>query len=371
MFLRLFLILIVLVSPLHLGFGPPKLIESDKGKMPIYPQGLRLFFQGRPPDMAGKAALVMDGATGKVVYQRNVHMRLAPASITKVMTAIVALEKGNLKDKVEIKAQHLVEGSSMGLIPGDLVSLEDLLWGLLLPSGNDAALAIAEHVGGGSVNSFVKMMNEKVQELGLRNTQFVNPHGLDEDGHFSSAYDLAMMSRYALSNPVFAKMVSTQEITIRASRTFTLYNNNRLLGKSQWVPGVDGVKTGLTDNSGDSLVASATRNGHRVIVVVLGTHDRTGAAVTLIDYAFSQFIWVTLKPPLFPYLDGSKGERRPVALVAPGTEMVPLWLAPYFNMSVKVNEGSSSLRLGEAMGAVAYSAGGSELTEKPLYYSRP
>jgi D-alanyl-D-alanine carboxypeptidase (penicillin-binding protein 5/6) len=171
-------------------------------------------------------------------------------------------------------------------MPGQSVTLETLLYGLMLPSGNDAAIAIAKHVGG-SEQRFVQMMNEKAQALGLRDTQFKNPHGLDTDGHYSSAYDLAVMARHGMQNPRFYALSSARHWN---GDGFDLWNLNRLLGV---YAGADGVKPGFTDNAGRCLVGSAVRDNHRVIVAVLRSQDPTNESRSLLDYAFDSFRWTS------------------------------------------------------------------------------
>jgi D-alanyl-D-alanine carboxypeptidase (penicillin-binding protein 5/6) len=316
-----------------------------------------------------KAALIMDAPTGRVVFQRNAHQRLAPASITKIMTAIVALEKATLSDKVIIQQRHLAEDpfneSVMGLMVGDIVTLEDLLWGLLLTSGNDAARAIADHVGGSS-ERFIEMMNDKASELGLKNTHFTNPHGLDEEGHFSSAYDLAVISRYALANPTFAKIVASKHYVIQASRSFQLQSGNQLLYQEYRVPGVNGVKTGFTENAGDCLVASVSRAGHQVIVVVMGAEDRVAAAIPIIDYAFNGFTWLALKAPAGCCGSDVEANGCSVLLSQRQEEMIPRWQKYYLNCSVRLRGDPNP---SNGIGVVSYSVGGVELAKLPLVKS--
>ncbi|HHY79044.1 MAG TPA: D-alanyl-D-alanine carboxypeptidase, partial [Thermoanaerobacter sp.] len=168
------------------------------------------------PSISAKAAIVMDQETGRVLYEKNSHEKLPMASTTKIMTLLVALEKGNLNDIVTVsKRAASVGGSSIWLSPGEKIDMESLLYGLMLNSGNDAATAIAEHIGG-SVESFVEIMNQKAKEIGAYNTHFVTPSGLDIgiDDHYTTAYDLALITRYAFRYPKFAEIVSTKEKTI-------------------------------------------------------------------------------------------------------------------------------------------------------------
>lgn len=242
-----------------------------------------------PPLPTGESAVMLDADSGAVLYAKNPHSHLPEASTTKIMTAIVAIENGRLADRftVDVDSNALAaatESTVMGLMPGQEVSLETLLYGLMLPSGNDAAIAIARHIAG-SEQAYVKMMNDKAQAMGLRDTQFKNPHGLDVDGHYSSAYDLAVMARYGMANPTFSTVVSARHYVADG---FDLWNLNKLLPV---YPGADGVKPGFTDNAGRCLVGSAVRDNHRVIVVVLRSQDPTSESRDLLDYAFNGFRW--------------------------------------------------------------------------------
>ncbi|MDP8925296.1 MAG: D-alanyl-D-alanine carboxypeptidase, partial [Chloroflexota bacterium] len=241
---------------------------------------------GWPRVPSAEAAVVVDGESGAILYGKNAHERIAPASLTKILTAIVAIEHGRPQDRVtvDVDSSTMYDSTVMGLAPGEVLSLETLLFGLMLPSGNDAALAIARHVGG-SESRFMEMMNERVRTLGLQDSQFRNPHGLDEDGHYSTPYDLAMMARHGMQDSLFYHLSATKTWQ---GEGYTLNNLNRLLGQ---YPGADGVKVGFTDNAGRCLVASATRNGRRVFVTVLRSFDPAGDSRMLLDYAFQNFKW--------------------------------------------------------------------------------
>lgn len=244
-----------------------------------------------PPEIVGQAGLVMDVLTGKVLYEKNAHSPFEPASTTKIMTAILALEKGNLSDIVVTSEEPLrVDGSRIYLEEGEKLTLEQMLYGMMLNSGNDAAVAIAEHIGG-DIESFVKMMNAKAREIGAYHTTFVNPSGLPDEGHLTTAYDLALISRYALLNlPKFRKIVSTKtlEIPWQAEEwDRQLINLNKLLWNYE---GADGVKTGYTSTAGRTLVASATRDGWQLISVVLKSDANIWSdSMALLDYGFENF----------------------------------------------------------------------------------
>lgn len=314
-----FLLLLVCSLPFLTGFGPPKLVESDNDYLPIGAGQLRAIDAARPPALAGTAALVMDLGANRVVYQRNGDRQTAPASLTKIMTAVLAIERGgDLSATVTAQADDLIEGSAMGLRVGDRVTVEQLLWGVLLPSGNDASEALARYVGGGSVPRFVDMMNEKARSLGLVNTHFSNAHGLDAAGHYSSAVDLAELSRYALRYPVFAKMVAAPEHELIVSnRTYTIRNTNTLLLARPPLSGVTGVKTGFTDNAGDSLVASFDREGTKILVVVLGTANRNEAALALVAYVSEHFSALPAPLPLAPETPAALPREAPPVLILP------------------------------------------------------
>lgn len=236
------------------------------------------------PAVEAKAAVVIDGTTGMVLSQQDAHLALPPASLTKMVTAILAIEEGDLDAwvKTEVDSRQMPGSSLMGLLPGDCFRLRDLVYGLMLPSGNDAALAIARYVAG-SDQAFVERMNGLMTRLGLKDSHFVNPHGLDAAGHTASAYDLAMVARYAMALPFFAQVVSTPQWSANGSRTINLPNVNGFLMSYS---GADGVKTGFTDAAGRTLVASATRDGRRVFVALLNAPDRYGDAGKLLDWAF-------------------------------------------------------------------------------------
>lgn len=241
------------------------------------------------PGISAKSAVVIDGDTGRVLYDLHAHERRAPASTTKIMTAILTIEDGNFDHIVtsDIDARMLVGSSVMGLRPGQQISERDLIFGLMLPSGNDAAIELAEAIDG-SVDAFVARMNAKAAALGLQDTRFVNPHGLDARGHYSSAYDLAMLARYGMKNPTFAGLVGTQDWTLTPPSDYVLHNGNSLLER---YPGADGVKIGWTERAGWTFVASATRDGHRLIVALMDTQDRDADATALLDWGWAAHHW--------------------------------------------------------------------------------
>lgn len=247
------------------------------------------------PKINSRAAVVMDRKSKTILYGKNENTKKAMASTTKIMTAMVVIQNTNLDNIVEISKKAAgTGGSRLGLKTGDRISVKDLLYGLLLRSGNDAAVALAEYVGG-DIEGFAQLMNQNAEELNLNNTHFVTPHGLDSEEHYTTAYELAILTDYALNNQVFAQIVNTKTYTININGYCkTLNNTNELLGN---LNGVYGVKTGFTNGAGRCLVTSAKRENMDIICVVLGADtkkDRTRDSVKLIEYIFNNYEEISL-----------------------------------------------------------------------------
>lgn len=244
-----------------------------------------------PPEPANhaEAAALIDVSSGRILYEKHGDEQMRIASLTKIMTAIVAIEHGNLKDKVTVSRNAFgKEGSSLFLKLGEQMKLEDMLYGLMLRSGNDAATAIAEHVGG-SEEGFVFLMNAKAEELGLSNTHFANPHGLDAEGHYSTANDMAKLTAYALHNPVFREIVKTENKKApnpNEQWDYSWHNKNKML---RLYEGADGVKTGYTKKAFRCLVSSATRNGRQLAAVTLNDGDDWNDHGRMLDYGFRYY----------------------------------------------------------------------------------
>ncbi len=241
------------------------------------------------PDISGRSAIVIDAETGLALYEKNADEPLPMASTTKIITAITALEHGRLNDIVTVSARAAyTEGSSVWLEEGEQLTLEELLYALMLESGNDAAVAIAEHVGG-TVEEFVVMMNELCTSVGAKNTQCVTVNGLDAEGHKTTARDLANIAAYAMKSDTFRTIVGTQSYTIPwAGKPWgrQLENHNKLLASYD---GCDGIKTGYTKKSGRCLVSSAGRGDFHVIAVTLSAPDDWQDHRNMLDYAFANF----------------------------------------------------------------------------------
>jgi len=282
---RSFVVLLSLILALLVGSAP--LAAATIAEVPPLP----VFggFAGAPPQVTAATWILYDDTFGETLAEHNADLSRPMASTTKIMTAIVALENGDLDQQITVSQQAVDVGEAeVGLVTGETLTLRQLLTSMLVRSGNDTAMAVAEGIGG-TVEHFVQMMNDKAAEMGLANTHFANPHGLDAEGHFTSARDLLTMALYAMQNPVFATAVRTQTVrlpdapdgTIRVVRT-----TNQLLGSYQ---GAIGVKTGYTSLAGHMLVAAAERNGRRLYAVVMGSKDSFGDAASLLDYGFSEF----------------------------------------------------------------------------------
>lgn len=239
-------------------------------------------------ELSAASAVIIDGDCGAIIYGKDENNRRTMASTTKIMTAICALEEGNLERKVKIAPEAVgVEGSSIYLRNGEELTLRELTYGLMLNSGNDAAVAIAIAVSG-SVENFAKLMNKKALEIGVENTGFKNPNGLDEEGHYTTASDLARITAYAMKNEEFRKIVSTYQTTIPSGEDNAvryLTNHNKLLKRME---GCIGVKTGFTKKSGRCLVSAAERNGVVLVAVTLNAPDDWNDHIKMMDYGFER-----------------------------------------------------------------------------------
>lgn len=243
-----------------------------------------------------RACVVIDRNTNLILYGKNENEKRKMASTTKIMTAIIIIENFNLDDTIEISIKAASTGGSrLGLKQGDKITVKDLLYGLMLRSGNDAAVALAEYASG-NIENFAKLMNEKANKLNLNNTHFETPHGLDSDEHYTTAYELALLSNYALKNETFAQIVGTKNYTITINGyPKTLSNTNELLGN---LTGVYGIKTGFTNGANRCLVTACKRNDIDIICVVLGADTkkfRTQDSIKLINYIFDNFQTVNIK----------------------------------------------------------------------------
>lgn len=286
---------ITLVSPV------PDFLNSAKNKevstLSLWIPILSNFIKGNSEDIeiSAKSAIVYDTTIDKVLYKKNAKEKLPMASITKIMTAIIALENKKNDDKYLVVGNDLVGEDSMGLTEGEILSLKELLYGLMLPSGNDAAETLATNFKGGR-NAFIKAMNNKAKSLGLKDTNFTNPTGLEGDGNqYTTSYDLIIITEYALTKfSLFRQVVSTIDYTIPKTDThkaFYFENETNLLTS---YPGVKGVKTGYTPEAGLCLVTYLDYQGHKIIGIILGSSNRRQEMKDLLDYSLRS---ITITPP--------------------------------------------------------------------------
>lgn len=314
---------------------------------------------------SASSAILMEASSGRVLYEQNSHEQRLIASITKLMTALVALEYGcDLREEFLVpQAAVGVEGSSIYLRPGETVTLEELLYGLMLKSGNDAALAIAIHCAG-SEEAFVDAMNEKAEKLGMKDSHFANPNGLNAEGHYSSAYDMAVLARACLENKTLATIVSTKNITI-GQRSLT--NHNKLLWRYE---GCIGMKTGYTEKAGRTLVSAAQRSGMTLIAVTLNDPDDWKDHTTLLDWGFEHYALVNAVS------EGStmgrilvSGSLAPcVCAVAEEGYAYPVGPEEQLTLSVQwsATKLDAPVEQGSVLGTLHVSCGTSQVAEIPL-----
>lgn len=244
----------------------------------------------KAPGLTARAAMVVDVGSGTVLYQKNAQVPLLPASITKVMTAVVAIDSYKLDEVLGVKRADEAIGQNMGLVVGEKMTVENLLYGLLVKSGNDAALALAENYPPG-YQAFIDKMNQKAREWQMIDTSFKNVSGVEQVGHVTTVRDLAVLAREAMKNEVVAKMVATKSITVSdvsGEKEHELKNINQLLGQ---VEGLRGLKTGWTESAGECLVTDTVRDGREIITVILGSEDRFGESEALIEWAYANHSW--------------------------------------------------------------------------------
>lgn len=275
---------------------------------------LRVYAENPVPEVSAKACVLIEEKTGKILFEKNSAEKLPMASTTKIMTTLLCIESGGLDDEFVVDSEAIkVEGSSMGLVEGDVVTKRSLCYGMLLPSGNDAANAAAVKIGG-SIEEFAKMMNERAEQIGMTRTCFVTPSGLEGEGHGSSAYDMALLAREALKNPLFAEICSESEAKVRFGNPpydRWLKNTNKLL---TMYDGVKGVKTGFTDEAGRCLVSACERDGISLICVTLNDKNDWDDHSRMYDYGFSHITPAEL----------SSDEIYPLTVVGGTKETIPV-----------------------------------------------
>lgn len=320
---------------------------------------------------SAKGAVLLNADTGEIIYSKNCDERLPMASTTKIMTGLLLCEYGNFDREITVTAEMVrVEGSSMGLLAGDKVTLHDLLYGLMLASGNDAANVIAYVLGGG-LDGFVQMMNNKAEALGLKNTHFATPSGLDADDHYTTAYELGIITMHALRNETFAQAVSTQKATLNYGNPpykRSLSNHNKLL---KLFENAVGVKTGFTKKSGRCLVSAAKREGKSVIAVTLNDPNDWNDHIKLLEYGLSAIKKTNYSPMVSSYN---------IPVIGGDSDTLTVNISPFTVNSLETENITSQVYLpqflyapvaeNEVLGSVVYKQGDKLLGEVKLKASR-
>lgn len=338
--------------------------------------GLLLFLfvfsiSARAVTTSAKAAVVVNADTGEVIYSQNAEEKLPMASTTKIMTALLLCEKGDMEKEITVTDQMVrVEGTSMGLLAGDKVSYKALLYGMLLASGNDAANVTAYALGG-TIDGFVKMMNDKAVELGLSNTHFETPSGLDGNEHYTTALDLANLARVCMGNELFYEAASSKSATLEYGNPpyrRTLTNHNKLLKTFE---GAVGVKTGFTKKAGRCLVSCAERDGKRVIAVTLKDPNDWADHTELLNYGLDSIKTAQIIP---------EDSQYTIPVVSSGGESLRVEIEDFSVNTLDTNGFSYKINLpeflyapikkGETVGSVTYYKNGEEIHKKEIKASK-
>ena len=335
--------------------------------------GIGPVFAADPPEITGDTAVLIDPQNMQVLYDKDMNKRMYPASTTKILTGIIAIEKGNMNDLIPIswEAVH-IEGTHIGLQEGEQLTLKDLLYALLLNSSNDSGMAIAEYYGE-SVEGFSTLMNKKAEQIGAVHSNFTNPHGLPEENHYTTAYDMALIGQYAMQNEKFRQIVKEKTMTISrvdpdAQRY--LVNHNKILWKYE---GATGIKTGYTVSAGQCIVAGANRNDRELIVVVLKSDGNAiwSDTETLFNYGFNNFKNIRLvnRGQVMSQVNVEKGVQKSVALV---TAEDFSWNVPVEQPNVVQNKLIlnkniiAPVKKGQKLGELVYRDGEKELARVDL-----
>lgn len=310
------------------SFPASVIIEGMRWRVGAWLLGLTLLTASwaGAPTLKARAAVLIDAETGQTLYAKNAHQKLPPASLTKIVTAIIVLERCRLDDAVKASPRAVnTQPSSMHLRVGEAVTVRDLLYALMLRSANDAAVALAEHTAG-SVEAFAKLMNAKAQEIGAKNTHFVNPHGLHHPQHLSTAYELALIARYAMGNETFREIVKTPYYIVERSlnqEDLWMVNKAKFL---QQYPYAEGVKTGYTNPAGFCFVGAASKEGRRLITVVLNSPQREADTIALMEHGFND--WERIQLPAGEVVGTAQVTNGEPNQVAVRLEKPLIWVVP-------------------------------------------
>ncbi|MFO7917670.1 MAG: serine hydrolase [Anaerolineae bacterium] len=314
------------------------------------------------PEISAVSYILVNPSTGQILEAHNEHVRRSPASLVKIVTALVALRRGRQDQEIEIQSSDLRVYSATHLQSGEELSLRQLLFMMLIPSDNAAAVAIARALGG-DVQTYVGWMNDLVAEWGLQDTHFANPHGLDDEGNYSTAHDMALIAWQAMKDPVFADIVGRSE-AIAAFRI--LESTNELLGT---YPGAIGVKTGTTDLAGECLVSMVDRPQGEALLVVMGSEDRFGDSRLMLDYFYTNFAELSAdlrETPQNRYRDG-QGRWHAFGLQEPQIFLVTPWQVRTVSFYRRINNPNTNPDAQEPVGALEIRLMDKPFSELPLY----
>jgi len=355
-------LLVSTLSCLCLAFGPPVLTDSDLSNNTLTLHQMRAMRAVPLPEISAASALLVNTTTGQILYALNEHERRAPASLVKMMTAMVALQRGRQDKRIIVMKQDLKPGSAAGLEHGEPLSLRQLLFFLLLPSDNAASMAIARALGGGE-QTYVNWMNDLATSWGLTDTHFANPHGLDQEDGYSTAYDMAIIASQAMRDRTFADIVGHSKGWVAGH---WLESTNELLSA---YPGTVGVKTGTTERAGECLITMVERPTGDMLSVVMGSQDRYRDSRLLLDYAYASFSEIRIDLPDTPqnrYLDENHTWRG-FRLREPVTLLVSPWQARTARFYRRIDDIGGSPDPEKPVGVLEVSLAGQRLTEIPIY----
>ena len=359
---RVAFVLVSILSLLCTAFGPPVLTDSDIPRQKLPLNQVRAMGRVPVPDITAPSAIMANTTTGQIVYARNEHERRAPGSLVKIVTALVALQRGRQDQEIVVDRKDLWPGSVLGLRSDEELNVRQLLFALLISSDNAAGMTLARGLAG-DVRTFVGWMNDLVSRWGLVDTHFGNPHGLDDEDTYSTAYDMAIIARYAMGDQVFADIVRRPEAIVAYRE---IESTNELL---TIYSGAIGVKTGTTDLAGECLAALVDRPSGQVLCVVMGSEDRYYDARLLLDYYYANFAELHIDltdTPQNRYLDMNNSWHQ-FGLREPLTFLISPWQMSTVSVYRRIEDASANPNPDKPIGALEVTVGGNRLAEAPLY----
>ena len=350
------------LSCLCTAFGPPVITDSDVPRQSLTLDQMRAVCPIPTPDVTAASAILVSPTTGQILFAHNEHERRAPASLVKIVTALVALQRGRQDQELRVNRGDLQLYSAARVWLGENLNVRKSLFLLLIPSDNVAAMTLARGLAG-DVDTYVQWMNELVASWGLVDTHFVNPHGLDAEGAYTTAYDMAIIARYAMRDAIIAEIVGCPEAIIDGRR---VESTNKLLNA---YPGAIGMKTGTTDRAGECLIAVVDRPSGQALSVVLGADDRVYDTRLLLDYFYATCAELRIDLPQTPqnrYLD-ENGDWHEIRMRDPITFLVSPWQVGTASFYRRIDDVSANPDLDKPVGALEVTLAGQRLAEVPLY----